>query len=87
MASNIIGYETEYISEYEKAALEEYGLTKESFKCKSMPELRAKGSFRAAFAPYNGLGYKVDGEFVRLAFSLPAGSYATVLLSELIQQE
>ena len=87
LASNIIGYETEYISEYEKAALEEYGLTKESFKCKSMPELRAKGSFRAAFAPYNGLGYKVDGEFVRLAFSLPAGSYATVLLSELIQQE
>ena len=86
LASNIIGYETEHISEYEKAALEEYGLTRESFKCKSMPELRAKGSFRAAFAPYKSFTVESPGEALKLKFSLPSGSYATVLISELQKQ-
>ena len=83
---NIIGYETGDISEYENAELERYGLKKESFKCKSIPELRAKGSYRAAFAPYKSFTAESKEEGIRLVFSLPSGSYATVLVSELQEQ-
>ncbi|OJI07799.1 MAG: tRNA pseudouridine(13) synthase TruD [Candidatus Micrarchaeum sp. ARMAN-1] len=86
LVSNVIGYETEHISEYENAALEDYGLTKESFKCKSMPELRAKGSYRAAFTPYKSFTAESRGEEIKMKFSLPSGSYATVFISELQSQ-
>ena len=80
----VIGYETEDISEEEKKALDNYGLSLDSFRSKQMPELRAKGSLRAAFAPYKYFSAEDSGNSIRFKFSLPSGSYATVLLSEFI---
>jgi tRNA pseudouridine13 synthase len=83
--ANLIGYETKDISEAEKQALDEYGLTRESFKLKQIPELRAKGSYRVVFAPYKNFFVSEGENAIKLNFSLPSGSYATVLLSEFLQ--
>ena len=82
--ANIVGYDTKILSQQEKDILEEYGIGTDDFKLKQMPELRAKGSYRAAFAPYKNFNADCEGSKLILGFSLPAGSYATVLLSEFI---
>ncbi len=79
--ANLIGYDTKGISEYESEELERIGVTVEDFKVKGIPEINCKGSFRAAFAPYNDFLW--DSEKQEVRFSLPAGSYATVFLNEL----
>ncbi|MGC8699941.1 MAG: tRNA pseudouridine(13) synthase TruD [Candidatus Micrarchaeia archaeon] len=81
----LVGYESrdDEISPYEKEAMEELGIKKEDFKIKSMPELSMKGSYRPCFAPFRDFSYSI-GEDVTLNFSLPAGSYATILLNEFI---
>ena len=78
---NIVGYNSENLSEEETALLEGLGITKEDFKVKHMPELNCKGTTRPLFAPY--VSFAFSGETV--SFSLPAGSYATVLINELLE--
>ncbi len=82
----LVGYESkeEEISPYEKEVMEEMGIKKEDFRIKSMPELSVKGSYRACFAPFRDFSYSINDE-VKVDFSLPAGSYATVLLNEFIK--
>ncbi len=84
MVGNILGYETESPTEFEKGELERLGLTLESFRAKGIGELGCKGAKRVLFAPYRDLtASNGDGELT-LGFSLPSGSYATVLLGQLI---
>ncbi|HUC38767.1 MAG TPA: tRNA pseudouridine(13) synthase TruD [Candidatus Acidoferrum sp.] len=84
IAGNIVGYDSERINYAEKQILEEMGLTKEMFKIQSMPELSCKGNYRVLFAPFKDFSSKVDGSNATLSFSLPSGSYATVLLNEFV---
>lgn len=86
LIGNIIGYETQIITEEEKSIMGDMEIEKDSFKIKSMPELSCKGSFRSLFAPYSNISHNINQEdkTVGIDFSLPAGSYATVLMSELI---
>ncbi|MCL5679741.1 MAG: tRNA pseudouridine(13) synthase TruD [Candidatus Marsarchaeota archaeon] len=86
ITANIVGYETKELSEAEKNVLGEYGISKESFRLKQIPELRAKGSFRAVFAPYKDFSVSEGPDSITIKFSLPSGSYATVLLSEFVHQ-
>lgn len=82
---NIIGYETDKsrISMHENNALESLGITPESFRIKSMPELSMKGTGRVLIAPVKDLRAADEGEGVcKLEFILPPGSYATMLLRE-----
>ncbi len=82
---NIIGYETARgrISADEHYALESLGIMPESFRIKSMPELSMKGTGRALVAPVKDLHAAEEGEGAcRLEFTLPPGSYATMLLRE-----
>ena len=82
----LVGYESkeEEISEYEKEVMQELGISKEDFKIRSMPELSMKGSYRACFVPFKEFSYKVEDN-VEMSFSIPAGSYATILLNEFIK--
>ena len=80
---NLVGYGTEMLSEAEQKAMDDMGLSKEMFRMKGMPELSSKGVPRPIFAPY--LGFRIiESDGPVLEFSLPNGSYATVLLHEFV---
>ena len=84
---NIVGYESSAISETEKKIMEELGISKDDFKIERMPELNCKGSKRVLFTPYNDFSCNVGNNAAVLSFSLPSGSYATVLLNEFVKSE
>ncbi|HVC57952.1 MAG TPA: tRNA pseudouridine(13) synthase TruD [Candidatus Acidoferrales bacterium] len=83
---NIVGYETKNLNEFELEALEKLGITTDSFKVRGMNELNSKGTYRPLFAPYTGFASDTldEGKAASFSFSLPSGSYATVLLNEFI---
>jgi tRNA pseudouridine13 synthase len=85
----VIGWESE-VSVEEERILEREGVKKEDFKVKSMPELNARGNFRPFFVPlkdFSATQAEGDGRGINviLKFSLPAGSYATVAVEELLK--
>lgn len=84
IVGNVIGYDSEP-NESEEDIMERLGITKEMFKVRGMPELNCRGSTRVLFAPYIGMSYELGSE-IRIRFSLPAGSYATVLLEEFTKE-
>jgi tRNA(Glu) U13 pseudouridine synthase TruD len=47
--------------------------------------LTCRGSVRQAFISVTDIQYHVSAGSVRLAFRLPKGSYATVLINEIIK--
>ncbi len=81
---NLVGYETreDLLFEYEKDALERLGITPSSFKLRSMPELSMKGTTRPLLANFKDMKIDDSYENFGIEFSLPAGSYATVLTNE-----
>ncbi|MGC8710316.1 MAG: tRNA pseudouridine(13) synthase TruD [Candidatus Micrarchaeia archaeon] len=81
---NLIGYESDdkHISDYEKEVMLGLGIAKEDFKIKGMPELSMKGSYRPCFAPFKDFSFTANGTEANFSFSLPAGSYATLLINE-----
>jgi tRNA pseudouridine13 synthase len=81
---NIVGYNSEKLTEEESKILEEMGISKEDFKVKHMPELNCKGTYRPLFAPYTNIKL-ASVTNPTISFLLPAGSYATVLLSEFLE--
>ncbi len=85
LVGNIIGYESKEINENEKLIMEELGITKEMFKIGRMPELGCRGDYRALFAPFVDFSSKIEDKNAVLSFSLPSGSYATVLLNEFVK--
>lgn len=69
-------------AERERVALAALGVSAESVS--SAPAgLRLRGARRAFRAPVSNAELGVDGDALRLCFSLAAGSYATVLVEEL----
>lgn len=84
VVGNTVGYDTKLNAMQEKL-LDELGITQEQFRMKSMPELNSKGSYRVLFAPYVGFVAQANGGEAVMRFSLPSGSYATVLLGEFMK--
>ena len=84
VVGNIVGYDNE-INEVERGILNELGITQEQFKVKNMPELNCKGSYKVLFAPYTGFSHEARDSDVGMQFSLPSGSYATVLMQEFLK--
>ena len=78
------GYETkkEDISDYAKEVMERIDITPEEFKIKSMPELSMRGVARSILAPVKDFRCNAE-EDIKLSFSIPSGSYATILLNEI----
>jgi len=79
--------------EIEKQILEEEGITTENFKIKAMPEISARGELRTVITPLNNFSLdKVSEDSVHpskrkaeLSFMLYRGSYATIILRELMK--
>ncbi len=88
IVGNMVGYSTTSVTDTEKEILEELGLDPESFKVKGLNELNSKGTYRVLFAPFKEIShsYNEKQETLELKFSLPAGSYATVLTGEFIEE-
>lgn len=84
MVGNIIGYETTGLTDFEKGELERLDITLESFRAKGIAELNCKGTRRVLFSPYRDLSAETSSQELLLRFSLPSGSYATVLIDQLI---
>ena len=81
----IIGYKSK-LNEIEKEVLEEEGISKENFKIKSMPELSSPGTLRNACIEAN-IEYEIKDDSCIFEFSLPKGSYATVILREFMKSD
>ncbi len=84
VVGNIVGYEMEP-NDAEQEILGGLGLTKEDFRVRSMPELNCKGAKRVFFAPLGAFSHAQDGNGLRMEFSLPSGSYATVAMAEFLK--
>lgn len=67
----------------ERDALAAWGVDAEALR-RTPPGLRLRGGRRALRAPVADAGCEFEGGALRLRFALPAGSYATVLLEELL---
>jgi len=67
----------------ERAALAAFGVD-EALLRRAPPGLRLRGARRALRAPVAGATCEHAGDVLRLRFTLPAGSYATVLIEELV---
>ncbi|MEM0074429.1 MAG: tRNA pseudouridine(13) synthase TruD [Candidatus Micrarchaeaceae archaeon] len=83
--AGIIGYDSKDINEYEKDLLAEMQISKESFKIRSMPELSMKGAYRPLLVNFKNEQHAIQGNNVIIRFELPSGSYASVLLDEVIK--
>lgn len=86
---NIIGYETkpENLYEYEKELMEKLDIKMEEFKIKPMPELSMRGSLRTLMMPVKDMSYNAKGKEITVDFSIPSGSYATILLNEITKSD
>ncbi|MEM3696308.1 MAG: tRNA pseudouridine(13) synthase TruD [Candidatus Bathyarchaeia archaeon] len=79
--------------EIEKQILEEEGITFENFKISLMPEVSSKGELRTALTPLNNFQLKEvsadaanpSKNMAKISFALHRGSYATVLLREIMK--
>ena len=83
----LVGYESTADKTSEKI-LEKEKIEKEAFKTPSMPELASKGEMRAAMCEYKDfeiMNFKGKDSNIRVRFVLPPGSYATMLLRELMK--
>ncbi len=84
---NILGYMTERITEFEKKSMDELGIEPADFKVRGMRELGCKGSVRVMMSPYREFSVSQEDGAAVVRFSLPAGSYATVMLSQIVDYE
>lgn len=86
---NLIGYETkqEFVSEYEKEAMEILEINPESFRIKGMEELSTKGTVRPLLINAKDIRLEDPDDSVKVEFSLPCGAYATVLINEITKNE
>ncbi|WEL19260.1 tRNA pseudouridine(13) synthase TruD [Candidatus Nanohalococcus occultus] len=76
-----------------KEVLEQEGVSQEDFRLQEMPELRSEGSYRRAFGDFRKFSVlETDEDDLnmsknkeRVKFDLPKGSYATVMLREIMK--
>jgi tRNA pseudouridine13 synthase len=77
----------------EKQILQEEDITMDNFKIEAVPEISLRGGLRAAIAPLNSFSLEEISEDhvnpskhkAKISFTLHRGSYATIVLRELIK--
>ncbi|MDP3741750.1 MAG: tRNA pseudouridine(13) synthase TruD [Candidatus Micrarchaeota archaeon] len=80
--ANLVGRDTQLTSD-EKQLLEEEGIEQSKFNIKGMPELTSKGTQRPVFVRFSNFQV-LEKEPLKVQFSLPSGSYATVAMEALL---
>ncbi|MCX8205679.1 MAG: tRNA pseudouridine(13) synthase TruD [Candidatus Micrarchaeota archaeon] len=79
----LVGSECRAVNKYKQAILDEYGISRESFRRSDV-----RGGYRTLYAPIIGLdAVDMGNGVVRLKFALQKGSYATVLIDELVGEK
>ena len=68
------------VAERERAVMAEHGLDPDALR---LPGVRARGARRALRVRPEAAELDADGDAVRIAFALPAGSFASVVVEEL----
>ncbi|MDO8553810.1 MAG: tRNA pseudouridine(13) synthase TruD [Candidatus Micrarchaeota archaeon] len=82
LCMKLIGSESK-TSEKENELLDSFGIKKEDFVIRSIPEIGSKGTYRVALAPIKDFHY----ENSTFKFSLQSGSYATVAMREFLEMK
>lgn len=87
----VVGYAyRDYGSRFDRCLGEiigEEGVDPRNFYVRGMEEVSAEGGFRRPHLAISGQSWKVDGDSAVLEFALAKGSYATILLREVIKPE
>ena len=80
--------------EIERGILCEEDVQPDGFRIKEIPEISSRGSFRIIVSPLNEFGYRVANDInkkgavlAKVSFLLHKGSYATVVLRELMKSK
>ncbi|MFC1454947.1 tRNA pseudouridine(13) synthase TruD [Candidatus Undinarchaeota archaeon] len=85
----VFGYDCKLLKgeagEIEKNILKKEGLSQGDFRIKSMPEASGKGIRREAILSFKNFEVILSGRDLVAEFEIPSGSYATVLLEELMK--
>ncbi|NYZ78507.1 tRNA pseudouridine(13) synthase TruD [Candidatus Micrarchaeota archaeon] len=84
LVGKVIGSDSE-LTAAEKKMLKKAGLTQDGFKFKTMPWLSCRGGKRALAVPLKNFQVLSENP-AALRFELPAGSYATVAIKELLEK-
>lgn len=84
LVGKIVGYESE-LSDIEKKILEDEEVRQEDFRMRSFPELGSKGTHRVMLCPIKDFTFNEQDCCFR--FSLPSGSYATMVMREFMEQK
>lgn len=79
VVTQLIGYKVNILNEYKRLLLDKYGVSTSQFRV-----LDAKGGWRTLYAPVVNLNYERIEDEIHFMFALQKGSYATVLLKELL---
>jgi tRNA pseudouridine13 synthase len=83
---NIVGYDTRLpsnkIDKIEESLIKKDDIRQKDFSIKELG-ITCNGSMRNAFTKIHDVSYKISNNIVELSFTLPKGSYATILLKYL----
>lgn len=85
IAGKLIGYQT-FLNEREKRMMKDFGVSKDDFRMKAIPEVGSKGAYRTLLAPLKDLSIS-SPDIPVFRFSLQSGSYATVAMREFMDQK
>jgi len=83
LLERIIGYELAPANEIEKQILEKHEVKQEDFKIKRFPEISSRGTFRPAI--FNIIDFSFEENKNLFKFSIPKGSYATVVMGQFLE--
>jgi tRNA pseudouridine13 synthase len=95
----LVGYKTDLKDEEPEQmiqeTLEKEKVSQEDFRMQEMPDLRAEGTYRRAYADYRKFNVErvveddlhMSANMAKVRFDLPKGAYATVLLREFMKNQ
>ena len=80
-----MGFDTNIMQTVIAEQMKSLDITQRDFIIKAIPELTMEGTTRECFAQVEGFSSeKLDEKTIKIKFSLPKGSYATIVVKALM---